>query len=116
MSNQPVTEQEFWAALAAMPDPKPIFFRLYHDDQGIPLFYSMEDVPGTYIEIDAETFALQATNVRVRDGRLVEVVWMTSEKLQPTETGTPCHPTDITVIVSPNDPHTNWSKQTHEQN
>ena len=116
MLNEPVTEQEFWSILAAMPEPQPVFFRLYYDNRGHPLFYSMEDVPGTYIEIDAETFALQSTNVRVRDGCLVEVVWMTSEKLQPMETGTPCYPTDITVIVSPNDPHTKWSKKTHEQN
>jgi hypothetical protein len=75
----------------------------------------MEDVPGTYIEIDAETFALSSMKVRVRDGQLVEVTWVSSEKLQPMETGTPCHPTDITVVVSANDPHTKWSKQTYEQ-
>ena len=116
MSNEPVTEQEFWSILAAMPEPQPVFFRLYHDDRGHVLFYSMEDVPGTYIEIDAETFALRPTNIRVRNGQMVEVTWMTSEKLQPTETGTPCHTTDITVVVSPNTPHIKWSKQTYEQN
>lgn len=115
MSNEPVTEQEFWSILAAMPEPQPVFFRLYHDDCGHVLFYSMEDVPGTYIEIDAETFALSSMKVRVRDGQLVEVTWMTSEKLQPTETGTPCYTTDITVVVSDNNPHTKWSKKTHEQ-
>ena len=115
MSNQTLTEQEFWSILAAMPAPQPVFFRLYHDDRGNPLFYSMEDVPGTYIEIDAETFALSSMKVRVRNGQLVEVTWMSSEKLQPTETGTPCHPKDITVVVSENNPHIKWSKQTYEQ-
>lgn len=114
MSNKPVTEQEFWGILAAMPKPQPVFFRLYHDERGNPLFYSMEDVPGTYIEIDAETFALSSMKVRVRDGQLVEVTWVSSEKLQPMETGTPCHTTDITVVVSENNPHTKWSKKTHE--
>ena len=116
MSNQPLTEQEFWSILAAMPEPQPVFFRLYHDDRGCPLFYSMADVPGTYIEIDAEAFALSSMKVRVRNGQLVEVTWMTSEKLQPMETGTPCHPNDITVVVSENNPHTKWSKQIYEQN
>ena len=115
-SNQPLTEEEFWSILADAPEPKPIFFRLYHDDRGHVLFYSMEDVPGTYIEIDAETFALSPTNVRVRNGQLVEVTWVSSEKLQPMETGTPCYPTDITVVVSQNDPHIKWSKKTYEQN
>ena len=116
MSNQPITESEFWAALAAMPSPKPIFFRLYHDDQGIPLFYSMEDVPGTYIEIDAETFALRPTNVRVRDGRLVEIAWTTSIKLTPGDAGTPCHPDNVCVVVSEQQPNTKWSKRTYESN
>jgi len=116
MSNEPVTESEFWSILAAMPEPQPVFFRLYHDDRGHPLFYSMEDVPGTYIDVDAATFALSSMKVRVRDGQLVEVTWVSSEKLQPMETGTPCHPKDITVVVAENDPHIKWSKQTYEQN
>ena len=116
MSNQPVTEQEFWAVIAAMPEPKPVFFRLYHDDQGHVLFYSMEDVPGTYIDIDQETFAKSLTNVRVRDGRLIEIAWTTSAKLIPGNTGTACHPDNIAVVVSEQQPNTKWSKRTYESN
>ena len=116
MSNQAVTESEFWAALAAMPDPKPVFFRLYYNDLGHVLFYSMEDVPGTYIDIDQETFAKSPTNVRVRDGKLIEIARTTSAKLIPGDTGTPCDPTDVSIVVSEQQPNIKWSKRTYESN
>jgi hypothetical protein len=116
MSNQHLTEEQFWAALYAMPAPEPVFFRLYHDDQGRVLFYSMEDLPGTYIEIDAETFARSHTNMRVKDGKLVEIARTTSAKLIPGDTGTPCDPTDVSIVVSEQQPNTKWSKRTYESN
>lgn len=110
-----LTEDDFWGALNAMPEPKPVFYRLYHND-GFPLFYSMEDLPGTYIEVDAETFSRSPTNVRVRDGKLVESKWKTTSKLVPSETGTPCHPDDICIVVNPAQEHQRWSKKTYETN
>jgi len=111
-----MTPEEFWSILHAVPEPAQPFYRLYHDDQGRPLFYSMADEPGTYIEIDQETFARSATNVRVRDGRLVEITWATTTKLVPGNCGTPCHPDNVAVVVTLDRPHTRWSKQTYESN
>jgi hypothetical protein len=106
---------EFWSILHAMPEPKPVFFRLYHLG-GVPLFYSMEDVPGTYIEIDAETFSRSPMHVRVRDGRLVESIWQTTTRLVPSDTGTACHPDNVAIVVAETEPHQRWSKQTYETN
>jgi hypothetical protein len=111
-----MNEDEFLKIWLTVPEPKPVFYRLYHDSNGVPLFYSMEDVPGTYIEIDQATFSRGATNVRVRDGKLVEVTWKTTTKLVPGNTGTPCHPEDVTIVVSEQQPHQKWSKRTYEGN
>ena len=111
-----MTPEEFWSILHNMPEPRPVFYRLYHDDQGHPLFYSMEDRPGTYIEIDQETFARNVSNVRVRNGQLVEVTWSTTTKLVPSNSGSLCHPDNVAVIVAEDQPHTRWSKQTYESN
>ena len=110
-----MTEQEFWDILHDVPEAKPIFFRLYYDELGAPVTYTMEDLPGNYIEIDAETFALAPINVRVRNGRLVEIATMRSQKLVPGTTGARCHLQDVAVIVT-TDPNTLWSKQVYESN
>jgi hypothetical protein len=111
-----MTPEEFWSILHHMPEPQPVFYRLYHDDQGRPLFYSMEDQPGTYIEIDQATFALGSMNVRVRDGKLIEITWATTTKLVPGNSGSPCHPDNVAVIVAEDQPHIRWSKKTYETN
>ena len=109
-----MTLDELQQLLTAAPAPAPVFYRLYHDDHGVPLFYSMEDRPGTYIDIDPATFAENRFDIRVRDGQLVTVTWRTTAKLIPGDVGTPCHPHDVTVVVNDDQPHTRWSKRIYE--
>lgn len=114
MSNDELTPERFWEIMAAMPEPQPVFYRLYHDDQGQPLFYTMEDVPGTYIEITAEQYRDYDFRVQVQDGQLIKVSWTTTQKLERSDSGTPCHPDNVAVVVSMDQPHQCWSKQTYD--
>jgi hypothetical protein len=110
-----MTEQEFWDILFDVPDPKPVFFRLYYNNAGVPLFYSMEDVPGTYIEIDADTYARSSMRVRVLDGKIVQIFCAPVYKLIPEHTGTRCNPKDVSVISSKEN-DIKWTKKTYETN
>ena len=111
-----MTPEELIKLFQAAPEPQAPFFRLYHDADGVPLFYSMADKPGTYIEIDQATFARSASNVRVRNGKLVEITWATTTKLVPGNSGSPCHPDNVAVIVAEDQPYIRWSKKTYETN
>jgi hypothetical protein len=106
-----MTPDEFFGALENIAQPKPVFYRLYHEGER-PLFYSMEDLPGTYIEITAEQYTRNDSNVRIRNGKLVPVTWQTAEKLTPSDSGTMCHNQDVAIVVKENG--TYWSKQTYE--
>lgn len=106
-----MTPAEFIDVLQKMPVPLPVFYRLYYEGER-PLFYSMEDLPGTYIEITQEQYARSDCNVRVRNGQLVPVTWQTAQKLAPNNTGTQCHPQDVAVVVAQNGIY--WSKKTYE--
>lgn len=106
-----MTPEEFWRILHDAPEPKPVFFRLYHDDQGHPIIYSMENLSGNYIDVDSEIFARGSMDVRVVDGRLILIDRHNhATKLRPNhEHGTPCHPQDVCVIVDNHAPHIKWS-------
>jgi len=110
-----VNAEEFWTILHAMPDPQPVFFRLYYNEQGHPIIYSMEDLPGTYIEVDAEIYARTPMNVRVQNGHLIELK-SAVYRLAPADTGTPCHPNNVAIVVAETEPHQRWSMKTYESN
>ena len=110
------TEENFWKAWAEpVPEPVPVFFRLYYDDQGRPISYSMEHLPGNYIDIDAATYQLGSRNVRVVDSKLVHITpKKTVAKLVPSNTGTPCLPDNISIVVDEQQTNIKWSLKSHE--
>jgi hypothetical protein len=108
-----MTEEEFWAALAPSTPAKPIY-RLYHDDAGRPLFWTMQNEPGNYIDVDQEIFWRQPKHVRVRDGKLIEIVVTDVKKLIPGDSGTCCDPRDVCIVVDSHHPHIKWSIKENE--
>ena len=108
-----MTEEEFWAALAPVPPAPPPMYRLYHDEKGSPLFFSMEDLPGTYIDVDRETFISAPTQIKVVDGKIKYIQTFLYPKLVPSDHGKSCHPADVCIIVNEEDPHVKWSLKTY---
>ena len=118
MSDKPITEEEFfgiWASQVQV-EPKKLEFRLYHDENGFPLFFSMEDLPGNYVVVDQEMFLGGPRNIRVVNGKLKVYQTMFGKKLVPSEQGQACDPRDICVIVPADQPHTKWNLKHQEPN
>ena len=107
-----MTPEEFFGAFANVPEPVAPICKLYHDAHGRVLFYSMEDLPGSWIEVDALTYAAAPQDVCVISGALVQLPKKTLvKKLRPTDRGICCDPRDICLIVSSDQPHVKWSMQ-----
>lgn len=95
----------FLEALAAFNWAQPeqrLEFRLYYNpENGDPLHYSMEDLPGTFIVVDSQTFNELRFDIVVRDGKIIRTSVPQSWKLTPADTGDyACHASDITLIVN----------------
>jgi hypothetical protein len=110
------TTENFFKALSEWQDtsqPQMLFYRLYYDQLGQPICYSMEDLPGNYIEITAEQFAQSSPHLRVVDGKLVLPRVPCSPTLVPSDQGTAWVVEDVAVVVADTQPHTKWKLVTH---
>jgi hypothetical protein len=113
--SQEITDN-FWAAFSDWnPDPPaPVEYRVYHNEEGVPLFYTMEQLPGNYITVDRETYLQAPTHARVMDGMLKVTRVQQIQKLTPGDTGTACDPRDVCVVVDPAHPHVKWNIKHNE--
>jgi len=111
------TTENFWQAWIETdwPEAKTISYRLYYDTDGVPTMYTMDDLPGDYIEVDAETYARSPFSVRVVNQQLVYVrPKLRVHKLTPDTTGTACDPRDVCVVVTEQKPYIRWKMKTNE--
>ena len=107
------TEQNFWEevqSLLSFTEPTIPKFRLYYNEQGMPVVYTMEELKGNYIEVDRETYLAASMNVKVQDNKLIKIDSARAfKKLVPGDSGTPCDPNNVAIVVGRDQPHTFWS-------
>lgn len=110
------TTENFWQVWNNLEPyaPPVVFWRLYYDEQGYPLFYTMEDKPGNYIDVTPEQYQRASMRVRVRNGQLTELKSNPVKKLVPSDLGTACHSTDVTIVVDNAQQHQCWKIKTYE--
>ena len=109
-----LTAENFWKIWSESTVPAPaIFYRLYYNDDGSPVCYTMEDLPGNYIEVDINTYLVGSHNVRVVDQKLIHLptVGLVTKLRPDSSTGTACDPQDVCVVVDENTSHVKWSLQ-----
>ena len=118
MSND--TTENFLQVMSTFewPEPVAVSYRLYYNNNGTPKCYSMEDMPGKYIEVDRETYVSSPWNVQVVDDKLhFTKPAVIIQQLRPDITqGTPCHKLDVCVVVGTDQSHTKWNTVTNEIN
>ena len=108
-----MTEEEFWAILFDAPTPPPVFYRAYYNSEGWVESYSMEDLPGKYLDIDQSTYVL-APYARVVNGKLIVITPASNTtKLVPGETGTSCDSRDVCVVANAKE-SVKWSLKNNE--
>jgi len=113
------TTENFLTAMAEVfGNPSPVkkpSYRIYYDEQGRPLSYSADDLPGNYIEVDAATFSLPDWNIRIVDGKIVKIrPPVLISKLVPSDSGITCSPNNVCVVVEHDQPNTKWSVKHRE--
>lgn len=94
----------------AWPEPLPVSYRLYYDENGAPVVYTMEELEGNWIEIDQPTYIKASWRVKVVQGKLIHLPPLDQvDKLVPDDRrGVVCHPKDVCVVLGPGQNGQRW--------
>jgi hypothetical protein len=104
--------EEFFRNVPPVKQPS---YRIYYDDDGRPTSYTVDDLPGNYIEVDVATYTDCDRNIRIVDGQIEKIKQpVMVAKLTPSDTGISCHPDNVAVVVDHAQPHTKWSLKHRE--
>lgn len=102
MTNNVQYDEDGYIIIFDTPKVEAPEFRVYHDDNGNLICYSCEKLEGKYIVVDATTFAAARPDVKVVDGKLVNLSSsFVIAKLKPSAAdGTECLAEDISIIAN----------------
>jgi hypothetical protein len=91
-------------------------FRLYYDDAGKVVCYTCEKLEGTYIVIDAITYAQARPDVRIIDGKISTVSnhCIVSKLMPHNIEGITCEEEDISIVSLENIGIIKWKLNTYE--
>jgi len=110
MNNNEIFEQ-FWRDYKWPDDVPEPEYRLYYDEQGEVIAYTTQDMPGKYLRITAQQFALADRRVQVKNGQLIPRAVGSVHKLVPGDSGTACHVHDVALVVSTDQQHQKWHRR-----
>jgi len=107
---------EFLKAWNQIDWSKPVIeYKIYYNPaSGTVLDYTTDNLPGTYIIVDKDTFYCHRFDIRIQDKKIIAMKHKVG-KLRPNIDGTPCHPKDITIITDKM-PALHWKNHTYDNN
>lgn len=99
------TEQdELFKAIAefVQPEPIPVHYYLYYNNEGDPLYFSCDELEGNKIEITKQQHEeLRLSDVKIINGELkIRSLVPPLRKLVPSDHGTTTHKNDITIVTA----------------
>lgn len=87
-------------------------YRLYYNPNGSPRYYSMENLEGTFIYVDQQTFENCRYDIQVINGKIRSLSENIVSKYRPalteSETTIRTDSTDISIVVSQSDDFILW--------
>jgi hypothetical protein len=95
-------DDEGYIILFETPKVEPPEFRLYYDDSGNLICYSCEKLEGNYIVIDHATYVVARPDVKVVDGKIVNIAnRFVIAKIKPSDNeGIKCLKEDASIIAN----------------
>lgn len=106
----------FWQAAANFSHTEvAVEYRLYYNDQGTPLHYSCEDLPGNYVVVSAEVYAQGRYDCRIVDGEIKYPAQVKYTKLVPDTKGTACYAKDVSIVSATETDAKHWKLKIYEK-